>query len=318
MSSFLGVLDHEEAEKCEVLQLAASGCGVTALVNVLVALKVIGAQRPEKESIEVGSLDWSGCILRTRANDAPLPQYLASRAVAGCTGQDLVTSMQLLVQNNTALQGHQLYGKFYSHGEIESMGLTVMGFVEMHLGQGHCPVATLNLQLVGNDAWHHQMIYGIDRHAGGLCNEVGYGSTVTTPPLEAEDALPTAREGVCVHCVNPVCAYPEYALNAFLSTKSALLVRAEDVLERYDLPGGDETIYDQPLWEQFQVREQICRLVEARGGGAVGAVGTSPCPDKETRDVHGEMNESGVQIPSHVVIPASYQGGLAIFSLTPL
>jgi hypothetical protein len=244
MSSFLGVLDHEEAEKCEVLPLAASGCGVTALVNVLVALKVVGAQRPEKESIEVGSLDWSGCILRTRANDAPLPQYLASRAVAGCTGQDLVTSMQLLVQNNTALQGHQLYGRFYSHGEIESMGLTVMGFVEMHLGQGHCPVATLNLQLVGNDAWHHQMIYGIDRQAGGLCNEVGSGSTATTPPLATEDALPTAREGVCVHCVNPVCAYPEYALNAFLSTKSALLVLAEDVLKRFDLPGGDETIYD--------------------------------------------------------------------------
>jgi len=94
MTDYIGILSHEEAERYEVTQLSTSGCGVTALLNVLIALGIVTSEQTK-------ILDWSKCILRTRNNDAPLPEYLLSRSVAGCTGQDIVTSLAAITESNT-------------------------------------------------------------------------------------------------------------------------------------------------------------------------------------------------------------------------
>eukprot|EP01032_Pedospumella_encystans_P015470 gene15470-17690_t len=93
----------------------------------------------------------------------------------------------------------------------------------------------MNLQLLGNDAWHHQMIYGVD------------GQHVNAPS---------------VYCVNPVCAYPISLLEKLLSTDSVLLVRREDILSRHARPNGDMSIFEHPDWQRLAVAYQIEVMIE--------------------------------------------------------
>jgi hypothetical protein len=287
MNYFKGILTHEEATSSEVLQLAASGCGVTALVNALVATKSLSKDA-------VGRLDWTSCILRKRANDAPLAQYLLSRSSAGCTGQDLVSSMSSLLSSNAELLPEcKLKGRFYSYSEIVCGGKTLAQFVLNHMINGVALVATLNLQLLGNDAWHHQMIYGVECFNGN----------------------------VFVHCVNPVCAFPLDQIEALLSTPSVLLVRREDVISRAGRAGSDSSVYDDPLWRQYQVEEQVNKVLTSiipstSNGTGTGNNNCSTLVPSEAafvpeNAVGGRENELQ---PSHVVIPASYVGGITVFS----
>lgn len=237
MDGYIGLFSHEDAERFEILQLASSGCGVTALCNVLVALRIVNPEQAK-------SLNWDGCILRTRLNDAPLPQYLYSRSVAGCTGEDLVTSMVSLISNNGDLlrsQGCKAHveGKFVPFADITSSAETFHSFLQQNLQQGKAMVALLNLQLLGNDAWHHQLIYGIDT-------------------AHSIDGSPPSM----VYCVNPVCEYPVDLMQKMVSTQSVLLVRGEDVLKRHDRPGGDGSVYQHPDWVKLKVEEQIKTLVD--------------------------------------------------------
>lgn len=264
MSEYTALFSHEAAVKSEILQLASSGCGVTALCNVLVALGVVDNEQAKL-------LNWTGCILRTRANDAPLSDYLLSRSVAGCTSQDLITSMETLVTNNRHIINSttNIAGKFVSYGEIFSSEDTLHSFVTKSLHEGKALVALLNLQLLGNDAWHHQMIYGIDTIKDGVES--------TTHKM--------------IYCVNPVCEYPVQLFEKMLSTDSVLLVRGDDILKRHDRPHGDSAIYDRPEWKARDVKGQIDVLVSRCKSG----------------DAHDASN-------NHVLIPANYVGGLAVFS----
>ncbi|CAH2255736.1 jg14567 [Pararge aegeria aegeria] len=75
-----------EREACErqVTQIGTSACGATAVVNTFIALGV--PVDIERINTAVGT--------RLRANYAPLPRYLLTRAVAGCTAADIVTGIQ--------------------------------------------------------------------------------------------------------------------------------------------------------------------------------------------------------------------------------
>ena len=236
-ASFVGLWTHEEAAIHNVEQLASSGCGATAAVTVL---KVLNEPIPPLEMV------LSASVLRYRKNDAPLAQYLASRSVAGCTGEEIVESVRRLSNN--------VKGEFVSFSSLPDT-VRLVDWVANKIEEECCCVATLNLQLFGNDAWHHQLVYGVDK---------------------------VKR---LIYCTNPVEAYPEYAVMAMMSTPSILLIRKEDILKRKDRLGSDNSIYDDPLWVQYNVKDQVNAMSKGIN-----------CQDK------------------HLVIPANYIGGFAVFN----
>ena len=279
MSNYLGLIDHASAAESEISQIQASACGITSLLNVLITLKLITYN-------QVTDINWEGCIVRKRANDQPLDSYLASRSIAGCTGQELCSSMEHLIKQNN-LQSFNLQCSFISYQEIVELGITPTTFIERSLKEGHCLVATMNLQLIGNDAWHHQMIYGMDltpeEETGDDGNET-HSDDSLSPPLKAE---PTTN----IYMLNPVSSYPSTMLSSFISTPGVLIVKAEDIIKRHSLPFKNPSFFDLGEWKKMRVREQI--------GGVV-----------DMRDDIGNDRK-------YVVIPANYVGGFAVFKVKP-
>jgi hypothetical protein len=254
-SSLVAIWSHEEAATRQVQQLTTSGCGVTAVVQCISYL--LGTtlnETPQKEmsdcstnssdnsspvsddsnqlQFKVPSLDAivSGSVLRLRKNDAPLPQYLASRAVAGCTGAELVESIANVCP--TLISGEFVPSSLLPvDGRGQGSGnLGLIEWIAAQLKENKALVATFNLQLLGNDAWHHQFIYGVDFATRSI------------------------------YCTNPVEAYAEPDFAAFISTPSVLLVRRSDILSRIDRPGGDISVYGQHDWLRLKVQQQIERM----------------------------------------------------------
>lgn len=225
--------DYEDALRHEVAQVSRSGCGVTAILNVLITFRII-------ENIDdITDVDTSTCILRVRDNDAPLAQYLHSRSIAGCTGEDLVASMRnILLKNPYFLKGDNLHviGSFKSFKDFMSQsknsnGSQLIEAIAERLKNSEVLIATLNLQLLGNDAWHHQMIYGVDTQSRKI------------------------------HCMNPVGSYPEEVFISMLSTDSVLLVRREDVLYRAHRSGSDWDSLNVGRWKDLHVTQQISKML---------------------------------------------------------
>ncbi|XP_075981260.1 uncharacterized protein LOC142979915 isoform X2 [Anticarsia gemmatalis] len=177
-----------EAEACErqVTQIATSACGATAVVNVFNALGV--PVNLERISSAVGT--------RQRANNAPLPRYLLSRAVAGCTAADLVSGI------HRASDGLVTARFFPTYPE---RAVSLSHWLADWITLGGVPILTLNLQAGSEgeipDAWHHQMVFGVSPRGIYLCN-----------PVEC------VREGVL---------WPQ------LTSPSVLLIRSRDVLSRF-------------------------------------------------------------------------------------
>ena len=219
---FVGVCSATDAHNKHVTQLSASGCGATAVVNVLMLLDIVSIQ-------SLSSLDYSCCILRTRQNDAPLPQYLRSRFDAGCTGEELVDSIRRIIVSNEL--SVDLEAKFVSYSSIK--GQQEGGLVEYladKFNDGWVAIATLNLQIYGNDAWHHQVIYGAD--------------TVTRD----------------LYLMNPMEKIHEREVVRALDTDSVLLVRQEDILQRIDRSGADWSILEDSVWKPFDIATQIEKM----------------------------------------------------------
>lgn len=99
--------------------------------------------------------------------------------------------------------------------------------VASHLSAGRAVVVTLNLQLYGNDAWHHQCVYAVD----------------------------VAKRQVW--CTNPVESYSVDDVFALVTTPSVLLVRRDDIVSRLDRSGADPTVFAHPEWQAMRVAEQI-------------------------------------------------------------
>lgn len=244
--TFVGCCDHKEAERLGLKQLGASACGATAIYTALLMLKISNEDRIHK-------LDWSLATVRLRAYDAPLPQYLLSRHNAGCTGEELITSIKTILKG-TELSNCVLYEDFVPFNDLRQ---PVVDYLAQKFQQGYVVIATLNLQILGNDAWHHQLVYGVDTNQRLL------------------------------HCTNPLGTYDEKLACDALSTPSVLLVRKEDIVTRYDREGGDDSVYNLPLWQEMGVQRQVEEVV--RGG---------------SRDF--------------VAIPAAYVGGFALFRKNPV
>ncbi|RVE48311.1 hypothetical protein evm_007062 [Chilo suppressalis] len=179
-----------EREACErqVTQISHSAGGATAVVNVFIALGV--PVNIEKINSSIGT--------RLRANNAPLPRYLLSRAIAGCTAADLVTGIQ------RASDG-LVTARFFPTNPERAVSLS--HWLADWISLGAVPILTLNLQMGCDghipDSWHHQMVFGVSHQGVYLCNPV--------------------------QCVRESNLWPQ------LTSPSVLLVRARDIITRFAL-----------------------------------------------------------------------------------
>jgi hypothetical protein len=305
-TDWVGLCKPHEISDRHITQLSTSGCGATAIVNILLLLDLI-----TRDDIE--QLNWDVCILRRRAEKETVFPYLLSRYDAGCTGEELIESMNLILKENNL--SCQVNGKFYpfrecffdqtvgsdrindcsvvSEADVDSSEKTdLSSFVKENLQKSNILIATLNLQIIENDAWHHQIIYGMN------------------------------EKSRLYHVMNPIDYYPEEIMKRFMSTDNVLLIRRMDVLKRltqeqlsifnsyyhsfldpekdhttekmnsccYDFLSEGEllSIYGNPIflqepWRPFCLIDQIAELLH-----------------------RPEM--------THVMIPAVYEGGIAVFS----
>ncbi|XP_042197814.1 uncharacterized protein LOC121850380 [Callorhinchus milii] len=236
----------EEAEMLEEVQTGASSCGATAIITVLRALGV---------EVPPGAVE--ACVrTNQRRNQAHLPDYLLSRSVAGATHQQLLTGV------SEATEG-RVIGRFFPLYPVREVRLR--SWLAGWIRRGAVPVATMNLQVAPPegeevpDAWHHQMIFGVDTAGIYLTN-----------PIQVEESELVRRR---------------------LCSESVLLVRREDILTR--LTGGTELSHlnhDQ-RWKVLNVAGQVKQMIY-------------------------EMSLGDVALTPWVTIPAAYQSGISLFTLS--
>ncbi|XP_068725062.1 uncharacterized protein [Montipora capricornis] len=207
-----------EAEEKQVKQLGTSACGATAVLNVL---KLLGkAAEPNTVIKEVNT--------RLRDLDAPLPQYLLSRSVAGTTHQDLLDGLNKLTNGD-------VIGRFFHMYPERDFDLSK--WLRYWLLNGAVPLATLNCQKVPlctgmiPDAWHHQVIYGV--------SEKG------------------------LHLINPQEVSSFGVISKQLCSESVLLIRRDDVLQRWSNT-VDYSCWNSAgtRWNEFDVRGQIDHMIK--------------------------------------------------------
>jgi len=152
MSQFFTWTPEESTWKARQ-QTAASNCGATALVNVFVAL---GVHVPDREKID------RAVHTRSRKRSVSTTEYLAARSVAGCTGEDIVNGCR-------EVAGQYVESRFFACFPKREVDL--QSWLAGWLSLGCSAVATINLQAIGNaDAWHHQMIFGVDEAGVHMAN----------------------------------------------------------------------------------------------------------------------------------------------------
>ncbi|CAL9698666.1 unnamed protein product [Knipowitschia caucasica] len=145
----------QEALERQTLQIGASACGATAVVDVLKAL-----------DIHVAPEDVERCVrTRQRRNEAPLPDYLLSRSQAGATHAQLISGAE------AASEG-RVVGRFFHMFPARRVAL--LRWLCRWLRRGAVPVATMNMQRAvpeGEevpDAWHHQLVFGVALDANAV------------------------------------------------------------------------------------------------------------------------------------------------------
>ncbi|XP_011483938.1 uncharacterized protein LOC101159248 [Oryzias latipes] len=235
----------QEAVEKQTLQIGASVCGATAVVDVLRAL-----------GLDVAPEEADRCVqTRLRRNEAPLPDYLLSRSEAGATHEQLITGAQ-------QASGGRVRGRFFHFHPPRKVRL--VPWLARWIRRGAVPVATMNMQ-VGvpegeevPDAWHHQLIFGVAPNA--------------------------------VFMTNPLDVVSEEELQQRLCSESVLLIRREDVLQRFTpdccLSGLSHHPSDQ-RWRHLDVEGQVRKMIQE---------------DEEPKQ-------------SHIRIPAAYSSGVTLFVL---
>lgn len=151
----------QEALEKQTLQIGASACGATAVVDVLKFLGVDVAPEEVDRCVQT-------CL---RRNESPLADYLLSRSVAGATHAQLITGAE------KASKGKVLGRFFHLHPRRR---VSLVPWLASWIKKGAVPVATMNMQLAvpeGEevpDAWHHQLIFGVAPHAVFMTNPLDF------------------------------------------------------------------------------------------------------------------------------------------------
>jgi len=208
---------EKEAIRKQVTQLPnTSSCGATALLNVLLALELDVDLHKAAEAVHTN----------LRRPDSPLPDYLLSRSLAGCTHAELISAVNTTVP--------QVRARFFP---FHNRSFQLAQWLASWISRGLVPVLTLNVQKARlnsdgliQDSWHHQMVWGVSGHEIYLAN-----------PLEM------------VH---------ERLLVQQISSPSELLIRRSDVMSRFH-PSLDlsEILNLGQRWQDMNVLGQVVNLI---------------------------------------------------------
>ena len=136
-----------EAAALEVRQQGPSDCGCTSLANVFLSLNI---DVPSEQLRQAATI-------RARAYDAPVPQYLTSRSVAGATAHDLIKDVEKITAGSVR-------GRLFEMSPARALPPgELFRWLEWWLRLDVAAVATMNYQVIhpSADAWHHQLIYGV-------------------------------------------------------------------------------------------------------------------------------------------------------------
>ena len=209
-------------------QTGASNCGEAAVKASLMALHI--AEHPG-----------GGVTVRSRDYGArSLTAYLKSRALAGCTGADLVDGA-------SSLSGGRAVAKFFATGPEPPLGL--LAWLAKWIECGAAPIVTINTQLDGADYWHHQAVLGVrpDRQQITLAN-----------PFEHASEAEVAR---------------------LLGSTSVLLVMPSDVLQRCPPPDAElAMLRAEPKFAALDVAGHVEKMMANRSGGGKLAIPASYLP----------------------------------------
>ncbi|XP_016422154.1 uncharacterized protein LOC107751076 isoform X1 [Sinocyclocheilus rhinocerous] len=218
----------QEAVQRQTLQIGASACGATAVVDVLQALGI---------TVTPETVDH--CVRTSlRRNEAPLHDYLHSRSKAGATHLQLVSGAE-------QASGGRVVGRFF--GLYPRRRLKLVPWLARWIRSGAVPIATMNMQRAvpeGEeipDAWHHQLIFGVAPGAVFMTNPLDVGAAQITHHQVSEEEV---HERLC--------------------SESVLLVRREDVLKRLTPDAHLSQISDQHpdlRWKALNVEDQVRQMI---------------------------------------------------------
>ena len=203
---------ENEMKNISINQIGKSACGPTAIINVLNSLDI---PSPSPEKI----LEIVPARLRNYETNNLL-EYLISRILAGTNHNDLINALLKITNNN-------LIAKFFIINPYEDK-IKFKEFLNKLFNLKCSLIFTENLFLVGNDAWHHQMCYGIKDNLLYLTNPF---ETVT---------------------INQIFNY--------ITNGNFMIIPKEHVLNR-KIEKEDLKEFEKEKWENFSVKEQIINII---------------------------------------------------------
>lgn len=190
----------QEAVERQTLQIGASACGATAVVDVLKAL-----------GIEASPEEVDRCVqTRLRRNESSLPDYLLSRSEAGATHAQLISGAE------EASSGRVIGRFFHLHPR---RGVCLVRWLAHWMQRGAVPVATMNMQRAvpkGEeipDAWHHQLIFRVMKNAVFMTNPLDVVSESEVHERLCSDSVLLIRKEDVLQRLIPDCSLSTLSQN---------------------------------------------------------------------------------------------------------
>ncbi|XP_060075223.1 uncharacterized protein LOC132554909 [Ylistrum balloti] len=202
-------------------------------------------------------------LANLRMEGAPIPYYLFSRSAAGTTAENLLEGVEKLTKG--AIRGR--FFNFYPPRKVE-----LLKWLGYWMKKGAVPIATLNLQRGVKpgwtipDAWHHQMVYGVSSKG--------------------------------VYLTNPLEIVPAETVMEQLTSDSVLLVRRQDVVNRFRdwAPLNDFLKQRDTRWQTWNVLGQVVNVLR-----------------EACTALSHQIPRHRAQLTSHITIPAAYKAGITLF-----
>ena len=203
---------EEEMEAINTSQIGQSACGPTSVLNVLSSLDYNPI--PDPKSL----LQFFPARLRDYETKS-LSKYLYSRAVAGTIHEEIINTIEKITENS-------IIGKFFIINQYENKE-KFGEWISQCFKNKIALIFTENLFLEGNDAWHHQMAYGIK-----------------------EDKI---------YMTNPMNLISLDQMISYLTTGPWMIIPKEHIIER-NLEEEDIKELKKDRWDCFSVLKRIRQL----------------------------------------------------------
>ena len=199
----------EEMLKINSEQIGQSACGPTSVLNVLSSLDF--SPIPDPKSL----LEFFPARLRDYQTKS-ISQYLYSRSVAGTIHSEIIDTIEKITNNS-------IVGKFFILNQYENVD-KFSNWLSQCFQNKISLIFTMNLFLEGNDAWHHQMGYGIKDNK--------------------------------IYMTNPMNTYPVYQMISYLTSGPWMIIPKEHILTR-NLNDEDIIELKKEKWECYKVLNRV-------------------------------------------------------------